>query len=73
MSGFRPFSRSNNGAYAMPLTKDSREFIERLHSNKVEFLIVGALAVSWHGFLGYSWSSSERAELDPESNDLTGY
>jgi hypothetical protein len=57
----------------MPLTKDSREFIERLHSKKVEFLIVGALAVSWHGFLGYSWSSSERAELDPESNDLTGY
>lgn len=38
----------------MPLTKDSREFIECLRSNKVEFLIVGALAVSWHGFPRYS-------------------
>jgi hypothetical protein len=38
----------------MALTKDSREFIGYLRSNKVEFLIVGALAVSWHGFPGYS-------------------
>ena len=38
----------------MALTKDSREFIGCLHSNKVEFLIVGALAVSWHGFPRYS-------------------
>jgi hypothetical protein len=38
----------------MPLTKDSREFIECLRSNRVEFLIVGALAVSWHGFPRYS-------------------
>jgi hypothetical protein len=35
----------------MALTKDSREFIECFRSsNKVEFLIVGAVAVSWHGF-----------------------
>lgn len=38
----------------MPLTKDSHEFVECLRSNKVEFLIVGALAVSWHGFPRYS-------------------
>jgi hypothetical protein len=38
----------------MPLTRDSREFIECLRSNRVEFLIVGALAVSWHGFPRYS-------------------
>ncbi len=38
----------------MPLTKDSREFVECLRSNKAEFLIVGALAVSWHGFPRYS-------------------
>jgi hypothetical protein len=38
----------------MALTKDSREFIECLRSNKVEFLIVGAVAVSWHGFPRYS-------------------
>jgi hypothetical protein len=38
----------------MALTKDSREFVEYLRSNKVEFLVVGALAVSWHGFPRYS-------------------
>jgi hypothetical protein len=38
----------------MALTKDSREFIGCLHSNRVEFLIVGAMAVSWHGFPRYS-------------------
>ena len=38
----------------MPLTKDSREFVACLLSNKVEFVIVGALAVSWHGFPRYS-------------------
>lgn len=38
----------------MPLTKDLREFVECLHSNRVDYLIVGALAVSWHGFPRYS-------------------
>jgi hypothetical protein len=38
----------------MPLSKDLREFIEYLNSNGVEYLVVGALAVSWHGFPRYS-------------------
>jgi hypothetical protein len=38
----------------MPLSKDLREFIECLNSSKAEYLIVGALAVSWHGFPRYS-------------------
>jgi hypothetical protein len=38
----------------MPLSKDLREFVEYLNSNKVEYLIVGALAVSWHGYPRYS-------------------
>jgi hypothetical protein len=38
----------------MPLSRDLREFIECLNSNEVEYLIVGALAVSWHGFARYS-------------------
>jgi hypothetical protein len=38
----------------MPLSKDLREFIECLNSNRVEYLIVGALAVSWHGYPRYS-------------------
>ncbi|HYL74389.1 MAG TPA: hypothetical protein VEU96_09290 [Bryobacteraceae bacterium] len=38
----------------MPLSRDLREFIESLNSNEVEYLVVGALAVSWHGFPRYS-------------------
>jgi hypothetical protein len=38
----------------MPLSKDLREFVECLNSNGVEYLVVGALAVSWHGFPRYS-------------------
>ena len=33
----------------MPLTKDWREFIELLNSNEVDYLIVGGVAVAWHG------------------------
>ena len=33
----------------MQLNKDFREFIELLNSNGVEFLVVGAFAVAWHG------------------------
>jgi len=38
----------------MPLSSDLREFIECLNSNEVEYPVVGALAVSWHGFPRYS-------------------
>src|SRR5271157_1320537 len=34
----------------MPLNKDWREFIELLNSNGVEYLVVGAFAVAFHGF-----------------------
>ena len=34
----------------MPLSRDLRQFVECLNSNRVDFLVVGALAVSWHGF-----------------------
>lgn len=33
----------------MPLQKDLREFIELLNSRRVEYLIVGALALAFHG------------------------
>ncbi len=33
----------------MQLNKDFREFIELLNSNGVEYLVVGAFAVAWHG------------------------
>ena len=38
----------------MLLSRELREFIECLNSNEVEYLVVGALAVSWHGFPRYS-------------------
>jgi hypothetical protein len=38
----------------MPLSRDLKEFVECLNSNRAEYLIVGALAVSWHGFPRYS-------------------
>lgn len=38
----------------MPLSKDLREFVECFNSNEVEYLVVGALAVSWHGYSRYS-------------------
>jgi hypothetical protein len=38
----------------MPLNKDWREFIELLNSNGVDYLVVGALAVAFHGFPRYT-------------------
>jgi hypothetical protein len=38
----------------MPMSRALKEFVECLNSNRVEYLIVGALAVSWHGFPRYS-------------------
>jgi hypothetical protein len=38
----------------MPLNKDLREFVELLNSNKVDYLVVGAFAVAFHGFPRYT-------------------
>ena len=38
----------------MPMSRDLKEFAECLNSNGVEYLIVGALAVSGHGFPRYT-------------------
>jgi hypothetical protein len=38
----------------MPLNKDWREFLELLNSNRVEYLVVGAFAVAFHGFPRYT-------------------
>jgi hypothetical protein len=38
----------------MRLSKDLREFVELLNSNKVEYLIVGAFAVAFHGYPRYT-------------------
>jgi hypothetical protein len=54
----------------MPLTRDLREFIECLNSNGVEYLIVGALAVSWHGFPRYSGDIDFLIRPDPSNAEL---
>ncbi len=38
----------------MPLSKDLREFLALLNSNKVEYLVVGAFAVAHHGHPRYT-------------------
>jgi hypothetical protein len=38
----------------MPLQKDFKEFIESLNSNGVEYLIVGAFALAYHGWPRYT-------------------
>jgi hypothetical protein len=38
----------------MQLSKDLREFIELLNSNGVEYLVVGAFAVAWHGYARFT-------------------
>jgi hypothetical protein len=38
----------------MPLNKDWNEFLALLNSNGVEFLVVGAFAVAFHGFPRYT-------------------
>jgi hypothetical protein len=38
----------------MPLNKELREFVELLNSNEVEYLVVAAFAVAYHGFPRYT-------------------
>src|SRR3954462_2092044 len=38
----------------MPLNSDLREFLALLNSNEVEYLIVGAFAVGFHGYPRYT-------------------
>jgi len=38
----------------MPLSSDLREFVALLNSNEVEYLVVGAFAVGYHGYPRYT-------------------
>lgn len=51
----------------MLLSKDLREFIKCLNSNRVDYLVVGALAVSWHGFPRYSADINLSCEPVPKT------
>jgi len=53
----------------MPLTSDLREFIASLNSNAVEYLIVGAFAVSFHGYPRYTGDLDIFIRPTPENAD----
>jgi hypothetical protein len=46
----------------MQLSKDLREFVELLTSNKVEYMVVGAFAVAWHGYARFTARTTSGAQ-----------
>jgi hypothetical protein len=53
----------------MPLSKDLREFVELLNSNRVEYLVVGAFAVAWYGYPRFTADLDILIRPDPENSD----
>ena len=51
----------------MPLPKDWRAFIESLNSSGVEYLIVGAVALAYHGFPRYAGALDVFVRNTPEN------
>src|SRR5580658_2218878 len=53
----------------MPLNKNWRELLELLNSNEVEYLVVGAFAVAFHGFSRYTADLDLFVRPTPENAD----
>src|SRR5580658_4622321 len=53
----------------MPLNKDLRELLELLNSNRVDYLIVGAFAVAFHGFPRYTADLDILIRSTPDNAD----
>ncbi len=51
----------------MPLPKDWRAFIESLNSNEVEYLIVGGVALAYHGAPRYTGDLDVLIRNSPEN------
>ncbi len=51
----------------MQLPEDWRAFIESLNSNEVEYLIVGAVALAYHGFPRYTGDLDILVRSSPEN------
>jgi hypothetical protein len=51
----------------MPFPEDWRAFIESLNSNKVEYVIVGAVALAYHGFPRYTGDLDVLVRNTPEN------
>jgi len=53
----------------MPLNKDLREFVGFLNANGVEYLVVGAFAVAFHGVPRYTADLDLLVRPSPENAD----
>jgi hypothetical protein len=51
----------------MPFPEDWRTFIESLNSNEVEYVIVGAVALAYHGFPRYTGELDVLVRNTPEN------
>jgi hypothetical protein len=51
----------------MRLQKDLREFIESLNSNAVDYVIVGAFALAFHGLPRYTGDIDVLVRVSPEN------
>src|SRR5262249_37639266 len=51
----------------MPLNKDLREFVALLNSNRVEYVVVGAFAVAYHGYPRYTGDLDLLVKPTPEN------
>lgn len=51
----------------MQLSRDLREFLKSLNANEVEYLVVGAYAVGWHGYPRYTGDIDILVRATPEN------
>ncbi len=51
----------------MRLNRDLREFVELLNSSKVDYLVVGAFAVAWHGYPRFTGDIDILVRPDPDN------
>ncbi len=51
----------------MPLSKDLLEFVALLNSNNVEYLVVGAFAVAYHGYPRFTGDLDLLIRVTPEN------
>jgi len=56
----------------MPLNKDWREFLELFNFNGVEYLVVGAFAVAFHGYPRYTADLDLLVWPTPQNAERTG-
>ena len=54
----------------MKLSSDLKEFIELLNSHKVDYLVVGAHALAWHGLPRYTQDIDFFINPDPDNADI---